>query len=422
MKEKKDIKITIVHMKELKGADYNPRKWDDAAVDNLKASILKFGVVDPVIVNSAPKRKNVVIGGHFRLHVLKQIGWTAVPVVYVNVPDLAAEKELNLRLNKNAGEWDYALLARLDESILKAGGFTAQDLDKIFRDNAGPDADAAPSLPAKTKVKVGDIYQVGGQRVMCGDARNPAHMRALMAGKQADMVFIDPPYNVDYLGHGKKTSVKIAGDNQLEQDFRKFLTDIFNACGIHTKPSAALYTCYASRTHREFEDSLNTAGWTVVNQIIWVKTVASMGWGDYRWKHEPILYCKKSNAKGPEFFGDRTQYTEWHEDLTDEELLKRVKSMITKQESGQGTVIKLSREYEYKHPTQKPVKLISIALYNSSKRGDIVLDICGGSGSTAIAAHNTDRMARVMEIDPAWTEVAVQRLEEFTGKKALKVQ
>ncbi len=181
-----------------------------------------------------------------------------------------------------------------------------------------------------------------------------------------------------------------------------------------------MYCCYASRTHREFEDALNETGFEVRNQIIWVKKVASMGWGDYRWKHEPIFYCHRKDAK-LNFYGDRKQYTQWDEEPTDEELLKTIKAQVKKEEDGDSTVWRLHREQKYDHPTQKPIKLVSIAIRNSSKRDDVVLDLFGGSGSLIISCDALNRTAYTMELDPRYVDVIIKRWETLTGEKATKV-
>lgn len=205
-----------------------------------------------------------------------------------------------------------------------------------------------------------------------------------------------------------------------EGDFRTMLKAWFASYRAVIKPTAGLYTCYASRTHREFEDALNANGFEVRNQIIWVKKVASMGWGDYRWKHEPILYCHLKDSK-LNFYGDRKQYTEWSEEPTDAELLKVMREMVKKDEEGDSTVWRLHREMKYDHPTQKPLKLVSIAIRNSSKRGDIVLDLFGGSGSTLIAADQLARTCYTMELDPRYVDVIIGRWEKLTGEKATKM-
>ena len=419
---KPGIKIVNVEIGKLNPAEYNPRKWTAQAIEDLKKSISEFGFVDPVIANSAPKRKNIVIGGHFRLFIAKELGYKSVPVVYVNITDERKEKALNLRLNKNNGDWDLLLLSKFDEDLLTEIGFDSAELDRIFKAGEDKDPDEAPTLRPATKIKAGDMFKLGEHRLMCGDATRAEDLERLMGDESADMVFTDPPYNVNYSGRGKNTRNKIENDNQTEAAFREFLLKTFHSYRQNSKPNAPLYTCYASRTHREFEDALNENNYEVKNQIIWVKTVASMGWGDYRWKHEPILYCKQRNAKAVGFYGDRMQYTEWRDEISDTELLKRVKAMIVKDEAGGSTVWHLSRETEYKHPTQKPVALIRIALYNSSKRGELVLDLFGGSGSTLIACETTNRRCATMELDPFYCQCILDRYEQFVGKKGLKIQ
>ena len=169
-----------------------------------------------------------------------------------------------------------------------------------------------------------------------------------------------------------------------------------------------MYVCYASRYHREFEDALNSAGYIVRNQIIWVKTLATFGWGDYRWKHEPIFYAVPKEG-GVEFYGDRSQYTEWSEELTDAQLLKRVKSMIEKDESGGSTIWKLKKDSHYKHPTQKPMQLVETALKNSSKLGDTVIDFFAGSGTTLMACEKLNRKCLAIEIDTRYCDVIIER-------------
>jgi DNA modification methylase len=234
------------------------------------------------------------------------------------------------------------------------------------------------------------------------------------------MVFTDPPYNVNYSGRGKSTSNTIKNDNIGEAEFRTMLTAWFKSYQMALKHDGALYTCYTSRTHREFEDALNANEFEVRNQIIWVKKVASMGWGDYRWKHEPMLYCHKKDGK-TEFFGDRKQYTEWTEEPSDAQLLSELRAMVKRDEAGESTVWRLHREMKYDHPTQKPLKLVSIAIRNSSKRDDIVLDLFGGSGSTLIASDQLNRICYTMELDPKYVDTIIKRYEKTTGIKAKKL-
>ncbi len=403
---------------DLKPAPYNPRKATEKDVKDLKSSLDQFNLADPIIINA----DNTVIGGHFRLRMLQEQG---VDEVDVRVPDRQLdqdeERRLNLRLNKNNGQWDFDALGNFDEDLLKEVGFDGAEIDKIFDLNDKKGQDDAPALPEAPTAKIGEVYQLGQHRLMCGDSTNPDHISTLMDGHKADMAFTDPPYNVNYSGRGKDTSTTIENDNMDEASFRAFLDATFNSYRSILKTEAALYCCYASKTHREFEDALNKNGFQVRNQIIWVKLVASMGWGDYRWKHEPLLYCHQEGASLG-FYGDRKQYTTWDEEKTDEELLKMVKAMIKHEENGNSTVWRFGRESNYVHPTQKPVDLITRALYNSSQRGELVVDLFGGSGSTLIACEKANRRCYSMEMDPRFVDVIIQRYEEYTGQKAVKLE
>ena len=413
------MQIEQVNPKGLKPAEYNPRQMTEKQAKDLTQSIKEFGLVDPIIVNNFKGRENVVIGGHQRLKIALQEDFKTVPVVYVSLP-IEKERELNLRLNKNNGEWDWDLLANFDEDMLKDVGFESEELDKMF--NLEPDEkdDEVPEVPKEPKAKLGDIYQLGKHRVMCGDSTKKEDVERLMSGKRADMVFTDPPYNVDYSGRGKETSNKILNDKMERTAFLQFLKDCLERYKESTKISAPFYICHASSSQREFEDAMNFVGLKAKGQIIWNKTVASMGWGDYRWKHEPIFYAT-FDGKKTNFYGDRSQYTVWNESWDYNKWKRELPRIAEKQERGRSTVWTLKREVGYKHPTQKPIQLIEIALKNSSKRDDVVLDVFLGSGSTLIACEKTNRICYGMELDPKYCDVIIKRWEDYTGNKAIKI-
>jgi len=202
------LKTVYVGVDELKPAEYNPRKWSKKATGDLKESIKRFGLVDPMICNSAPNRKNVVIGGHFRLHVAKMLGHTNVPVVYVNLTDVEKEKELNLRLNKNTGEFGLELLKQFNHDLLLDVGFSSTELTDLFSKLNGVKDDSGENTKPTPKVKIGDLYQLGKHRLYCGDSTNPDHVKKLMNGDRADVIYSDMPYNIslDYdKGFGKKS-------------------------------------------------------------------------------------------------------------------------------------------------------------------------------------------------------------------------
>ncbi len=399
---------------DLKPAPYNPRKASEKDVKDLKSSLEQFNLADPIIINA----DNTVIGGHFRLRMLQEQGEKEVDV---RVPDRQLdqdeERRLNLRLNKNTGSFDFAALANFDEDMLKEVGFDGAEIDKIFDLSDKKGQDDAPALPDVPKAKIGEVYLLGQHRLMCGDSTNPDHISKLMDGQKADLVFTDPPYNVNYSGRGKDTSTTIENDNMDEAAFRLFLDAVFQSYRSVMKPQAALYCCYASKTHREFEDALNKNGFKVRNQIIWVKLVASIWDGEITDGSMSLCYCHQDGASAG-FYGDRKQYIIWDEEKSDEEFLKMVKAMIKHEENGNSTVWRFGRESNYVHTTQKPVDLITRAIYNSSQRGELVVDLFGGSGSTMIACEKTSRRCFTMEMDPKFVDVIVQRYEDFTGNKA----
>lgn len=411
VEEKQKIEVKYISIKDLKASEYNPRKLSTEEEAHIRNSLTRFGFVDPIIVNQHPKRKNIIVGGHQRIKVWGAMGNDTVPAVFVDI-DKAKERELNIRLNKNTGGWDWTLLQEFfKKDELMSWGFSEDDLYGRFKKKTKGDDDA-PALPANPKTKQGDRYQLGPHILLCGDSTKSDDVRRLIADGLADMIFTDPPYNINYKGTGKNTKRTIENDNMDAQDFRAFLLSAFQRMAEASKPGAALYCCYASRTHREFEDSINAAGYEVRNQIIWVKTVAGMGWGDYRWKHEPMFYAVRPGQKKT-FFAGRHEWTAWDEMPNDQELLEFVKKMIKQEEDGKSTVWRFSRESNYVHPTQKPVALVTRALLNSCSTHGIVLDLFGGSGSTLIAAEKNERQARLMEMDKGFCDVIVQRYVNF---------
>lgn len=201
---KEKLNITYVPVSELKPAPYNPRKWSKEQTAGLKESIKRYGLVDPLLVNCAPNRRGIVIGGHFRLAVIKELEIKDVPVVYINIPDIEKEKELNIRLNKNTGSFNWDLLADFDEAFLKDVGFSSEELDEIFGMEDNPEIfDLEKELSKlnikKIQIKKGDVLQLGEHRLMCGDSTIEADALKLMNGEKADMCFTDPPYILDYL-------------------------------------------------------------------------------------------------------------------------------------------------------------------------------------------------------------------------------
>lgn len=407
------MKTEIRLVSSLKENPRNPRKISSEKFEALVKSIREF----PKMLELRPLvifAEGVVLGGNMRLKAIKELGIKEVPVVYAEGLTKDELKRFVMVDNMSFGQWDWDMIsADFDVADLMDYGFDEYELG--FDPFPSEDKDEkTPNLTDNPISKPGDIYQLGRHTLMCGDSTNLEQVKLLMGGVQADMVFTDPPYNVDYSGRGKNTSNKIQNDNMSEGDFRQFLNKVFECYKAISSKSCPWYVCYASRTHREFEDAINQALYTVTNQIIWVKAVASMGWGNYRWKHEPILYCKP-NQGSAKFYGDRKQYTTWEHKPTEEELLRVVRDLILEEETQDDhTVWRLGRDSHYDHPTQKPVQLITKALINSSKPEDTVVDLFGGSGSTLIACEKTGRTCKTMELDCKYVDVIVQRYVNYT--------
>ena len=421
------MKIQFVPIENLQFADYNPRAATKKEASELKKSLERFGFVEPVVVNSDPKRKNIIIGGHFRVRTAKDLGLKEVPVHYIKISTEKKERELNLRLNKNLGHWDAELLVEFDENLLLDVGFESDELDAMFADlnldDENEKDDDVPELAEKSDTKAGEVWKLGRHRIMCGDATNAEHVKTLMDGQKADVVFTDPPYNVNYKGHGKKTSNGIENDNMEDSTFGKFLENVFKRYREAIKSGAGMYVFHSSSSQAQFEYALEKAGFDLKNQLIWNKPAAALGWGDYRWKHEPFFYCAVKGQK-VQFYGNRKHSTVWDFQKTDAQLFAWAQKMKRAEEQGKTTVWSMARDRvgEYVHPTQKPVELIVYALRNSSKSGDLVLDLFMGSGSTLIAAEKSERSCFGLELDPKYVDVIIKRWEDYTGEKAEKIK
>ncbi len=377
--------------KELIKADYNPRKISDKDFKQLKKSLETFQCVEPIVVNQFEGRENVIVGGHQRLKAMESLGWSEVPTVEVYL-NLDEEKELNVRLNKNTGEFDFELLTDLfDTDKLEEIGFELDELPEITEDLTEPltDPDEAPEPPKEPKTKLGDIYELGNHRLMCGDSTLITNAEKVMQGDLADLIVTDPPYNVSYEGK-TKDALTIENDSMGDSQFYSFLYDSYSTYFAVSKAGAGIYVFHADSEGVNFRKAMIDAGFLLKQCCIWVKNTMVMGRQDYHWQHEPILYGWKDGG-AHKWYSDRKQKTVWNFDRP-------------------------SRNAE--HPTMKPIDLIEYPINNSSKKGDIVIDFFGGSGSTLIACEKNGRKCRTIEFDPKYCDVIVERWENFTGKKA----
>ncbi len=437
------LQTVYVDIDKLTKADYNPRKWDEKALSDLKVSIQRFGLVDPIILNGAENRKNVVIGGHMRLEAAKALGIKQVPAVYINLPDIEKEKELNLRLNKNQGEFDFALLANFAEEFLSDIGFNSEELDSIFDleiDN--PEIfDLQKELDKldikKVEIQKGDIWKLGDNRLMCGDSTVEENTLKLMDGHKADMCFTDPPYILDYLKGKKKNGKPVEGFGAKRN--RKYLeTDVLpdNFTELWMANIAKIasdnFHIIVYENWRNLRIIWNEMEkyWKVKNMIVWHLPNRNQGFAaKYKFfsKHDIAMVGSTE---------DKTEFNLTAED----ELLQNEYETALYAIAGKphwegyekGKKIQPTDFIEYKAADEKssgqgiifgtkPIEILIPYIKVLTKRGDLIIEPFGGSGSTLIASQKMGRRCFIMEKSPVYAEVIKKRWEKLTGEKGIKI-
>lgn len=369
----------------------NARTHSDEQVAQIVASIVEFGFTNPILVDAGAG----ILAGHARLLAARILQLPDVPVIVLDHLTAIQKRAYIVADNKlalNAG-WNEELLAQELAALEKAEfdlhllGFSEEELLALLaEDMTGKDEDAVPDTPAIPVSRPGDIWLLGPHRVLCGDATQSSSLAALLASGTADMVFTDPPYNVNYAADSNR---QIANDN-LGNQFGSFLRD---ACAnLLQVTSGAVYICMSSSELHTLHKAFVDAGGHWSTFIIWAKNHFTLGRSDYQRQYEPILYGWRQGAER-HWCGDRNQGDVWFAD-------KPVSNDL--------------------HPTMKPVELIARAISNSSRGGGLVLDPFGGSGSTLIACEKTGRRARLVEVEPKYVDVIVRRWQEFTGKRAVR--
>lgn len=399
----------------------------DDEYESLKRSIEVFGYVDPIIINS----DGTVIGGHQRLSVLLDLGYTEVDVAVVDL-NKNDEKALNIALNKIAGEWDNdklaALLSELDVEgyLLENTGFKRDELaelnidlhhDEIDMEKADEEIPEPPFVPFSRE---GDIWNIGRHRLICGDSTKLETYTALMQGDLAQLIVTDPPYNVDYDG----SAGKIMNDSMDGASFRAFLGDMYSAAASVTAAGAGAYIFHADSEGVAFREEFQRAGFLLKQCLIWVKNSFVLGRQDYQWRHEPILYGWKDGA-AHYFTEQRNLSTVIDESgrpdvdsMSREEMAELLSMIYDEVDMEQTTILYCDKPLRNaEHPTMKPTALVAQLIENSSREGWTVLDPFGGSGSTLIAAEATGRRARLIELDPKFVDVIVKRYAATTDKK-----
>lgn len=436
-----NLKIQTVKISELNPALYNPRKWSAEATEQLAESIQRFGMVDPILVNGSAERKNIVIGGHFRLKIAKDLGHDEVPVVYVDIPDIEREKELNIRLNKNLGDWDFDLLAKFDETLLTDIGFTSEEIDEVFDLNAEEDKpfNLTKELEKldikKIDAEKGDVYQLGDSRLMVGDSTIEADMTKLMNGQQADMCMTDPPYILDYLnakrhgkpteGFGSKRNRRYLETDVLPDDF----TELWMAnIAAHAKSDFSII-CYENWKNIPVIWAEMAKHWKIKNMIVWHLKNRHQGFASkYKFfsKHDiamvgasgEVLYNHDEELDGLQEEYETALYAisgrpqwEGYEGGKKYQPTDHIDFIASDEaHSGQGVIF-----------GTKPLEILIPYIKVLTKRGDLVVEPFCGSGSTLIASVKLKRRCYIMEKSPVYAEVAMKRWEKETGGKRVKI-
>lgn len=406
-----DISISL-----LREYDNNPRN-NDGAVDAVAASIREFGFKVPVIVDG----DNVIVAGHTRVKAARKLGMSAVPCIIAD--DLTPEQIKAFRLADNkVGElagWEIEKLGKelseidMDMSVFGFDAVEFEEFSEVCEDEI-PDVDEE----GDPITKLGDIWQLGRHRLMCGDSTSVESVAVLMDGALADMILTDPPYNVAYEGD-TKDKLAIMNDNMDDESFRAFLQDAFCAGDSALKKGGAFYIWHADSEGFNFRYACKAVGWEVKQCLIWNKNALVLGRQDYQWKHEPCLYGWKSGAS--HYFVKNRKLTTVLNDGVDIDVMTsdELRELIREEPSSVINENKPTRNGE--HPTMKPVGLLSRQIRNSSRIGEKVLDLFGGSGSTLIACEQLGRTCYMMELDPKYCDVIIKRWETLTGEKAVKI-
>ena len=367
---------------EIKSNPKNPRVIRDEKFAKLVQSLKDFPEMlekRPLVCFTDTDKKLVVLGGNMRLKAANELGLKKLPVILAD--DWTEEQKAQFLIKDNVGfgEWDFESLANeWDVEQLEDWGLDIPEfktLDAVEDDYEIPDE-------VQTDIVLGDLFEIGQHRLLCGDSTQTDTFKVLFGEHLADLVVTDPPYNVAYEGKTKK-KLTIDNDQQSDGDFYQFLYDFYTALGSYTKMGGAWYVWHADSEGANFRKAMSDSGIMVKQCLIWVKNSMVMGRQDYQWKHEPCLYGWKEGAAHG-WYSDRKQTT----------------------------IIEFDRpSRNAEHPTMKPIPLFAYQIGNSSKQGDIVADGFGGSGTTMVACHQMNRKAYLVEFDPKYCQVIIDRMK-----------
>lgn len=423
------MKFKLRSPDDLKEYENNPNKHSASQVNQIAQSIKEFGFNVPIVIDA----KGEVKAGHGRLAAAKKLKLKEVPTIEIDGLTDAQWRAFVITDNKltRNSTWDDELLKSEMESLYDAGfdlkltGFTGQEINELLAYEADPQSekdpdDVPPVDPEGPYIcEFGEVWQLGDHRLMVGDSTDANDVQKLMDGETAQMMWIDPPYNVNYESSDGKN---IANDHMADPEFETFLDLLFSNASDHMDNGAAFYVAHAHKSAVPFYNAINRAGLGIRQQLIWVKNALVLGRSDYQWRHEPIYYGWKPGASH-QWNGlfDKTTVIE----KQPKELAKMSKAELLElltQVENENTIMRVPKPMKSgAHPTMKPVDLIIPHINNSSTIGETVIDFCGGSGSTLIACEMTKRKCRTMEYDPKYADSIIRRYQEFTGDHPVKL-
>jgi DNA modification methylase len=414
------MKVIERKLSELEPFEKNAKKHPNVQIKKIVRSIEEFGFTNPILTIEHDG-KHLIIAGHARFKAAKEAGLQTVPTIDLGLP---YEKAVAYGVADNKlaelAEWDETVLGLLltndiPKELLKTTGFNDREISALIDGLTDVQEDDFEDLDnIVPRCERGQLWTLGSHRLMCGDATSKEDVAKLMNGRKARMIFTDPPYNVGYsydwradLHKGKKVAHNFFSDEKSDVEYAAFITQIFQSGIEYTTEDASFYCWYATKHHAITEQAIKAAGWKISQIVIWMKNYPVLSLGqDFHRTYEVCFHGWK--CEGKHFY----QRHDFRDVLNWDDFQGLFDVWFERRDN-------LS---EYRHPTQKPVRLAERAIKMNSQRKDIVLDFFGGSGSTLIACEQLDRQCFMMDIDPIYCEVIMQRWEEYTGKNAELIQ
>lgn len=413
------LEIEYVDIESIKPYEKNAKLHPKEQIEQIKKSIQEFGMDDPIGI-----WKDEIVEGHGRLIACKELGYTEVPIIRLDHLNDEQRKAYALAHNKLTMNSDFDIDILNDELM----SFTNIDMSDFgFDIDLGTEEepeiieDVVPELPEEPKSKVGEIYQLGNHILMCGDSTNEKDVQKLVGKESMDLLFTDPPYNVDV---SNSQGMKIMNDNMADDEFYQFLDKAFRCASNHLKKGGAFYIWFADSEDLNFRNAWLNNKLMIKQCLIWVKNHFNFGRQDYKWQHEPCLYGWKE-GEGHYFVEEYNHPTVIDDQLDFDKMKKEeMKELLEEIYSDKlaKTIIREDKPLiNDLHPTMKPLKMCADLIRHSTRKEEKVLDLFGGSGSTLITCEQLNRKCYMMEFDPHYVDVIIERWENFTGRKAVKI-